>query len=303
MQGQPEPIDGVSLVPLFDGKMRERPLPIPFETLGGTGTKTSRGSPRMALVDNRFKLLTDMQGPGDQDLLFDLLADRGETKNIAAEHPDILKSMKGILVEFRESCKRSLAGKDYSTPFTPDKDDVHPNDRGSSRASKGRAATADAATSDEAPAKRPRKAGAATKPAPAKSVLQNDDSGIVSLTAAAATTHGDLTYRADQDKIGRWTSEKDWLSWELEIHQPGRFEVEVTCGQTEDGSVYEITVGEQKLRSVVSASGDFKQGKAQVAGELSLTKSGSYTLSLKPVSKKGPVVMTLWSVNLVPRSK
>jgi len=35
MKGQPKPIDGVSLVPLLEGKMRERPVPIPFETLGG----------------------------------------------------------------------------------------------------------------------------------------------------------------------------------------------------------------------------------------------------------------------------
>ena len=36
MKGQPEPIDGVSLVPLFEGEMKDRPVPIPFETLGGT---------------------------------------------------------------------------------------------------------------------------------------------------------------------------------------------------------------------------------------------------------------------------
>ncbi|MCX6940191.1 MAG: sulfatase-like hydrolase/transferase [Verrucomicrobia bacterium] len=58
MKGLPEPIDGVSLVPLFAGKMTERPTPIPFETIGGTGSNNSRGSPRMALVDNRYKLLT-----------------------------------------------------------------------------------------------------------------------------------------------------------------------------------------------------------------------------------------------------
>jgi len=80
----------------------------------------------MALVDNRYKLLTDMDGPADKDLFFDLLSDPGETKNIAAEHPDIVKSMKARLADFRESCRRSLAGRDYTTPFTPDKDDIHP---------------------------------------------------------------------------------------------------------------------------------------------------------------------------------
>jgi len=45
----------------------------------------------------------------------------------------IVKAMKVKLVEFRESCKSSQEGKDYSTPFTPDKFDINPND---SRAAK-----------------------------------------------------------------------------------------------------------------------------------------------------------------------
>ena len=138
---------------------------------------------------------------------------------------------------------------------------------------------------------------------PAKLALQNDDSGIVTLTAATATTHGDLTYRADQDKIGRWSSEQDWLSWEFEIRRPGRFTVEANIGHTEDGSVYEIIVGDQKIRSTVSASGSHQKQKAQIAGSLTFSQPGRYTLSLKPVSKKGPVVMSLWSVSLIPVAK
>jgi len=75
----------------------------------------------MASVDNRYKLLTDMDGMGGNDMLFDLIRDPSETTNIAAQQPDIVKSMKVRLVEFRESCKHSLAGKDYAVPFTPDK--------------------------------------------------------------------------------------------------------------------------------------------------------------------------------------
>ena len=149
MTGQPEPGDGVSLVPLFEGKMKERPVPIPFETLGGTGSKSSRDSPKMALVDNRYKLLTDMEGAGDKDLLFDLLADRGETKNLAAENADIVQSMKAKLAAFRASCQRSAAGKDYTTSFTPDQADVNPNTSGAT--GKKRKAGADAEPEGEKP--------------------------------------------------------------------------------------------------------------------------------------------------------
>ena len=84
----------------------------------------------MALVDNQYKLLTDMDGKGTTDLLFDLLNDKSEIKNIAIQSPEIVKDMKVKLVQFRESCKTSQAGKDYSVPFTPDKFDANPNESG-----------------------------------------------------------------------------------------------------------------------------------------------------------------------------
>jgi arylsulfatase A-like enzyme len=307
LQGQPEPIDGVSLVPLFEGRMTERPVPIPFETIGGTGSNNSRGSPRMALVDNRYKLLTDMEGAGDKDLLFDLLVDRGETKNLAADRADIAQAMKAKLAAFRESCKGSYAGRDYATPFALEAGALSPSDPGYKRAGRTAAEPAEKAAPTK-PAARPNrreKAGAPDEAtaAPAKLLRQNDDSGIVTLSAAAATTHGDLAYRADQKKIGRWSSEQDWLSWEFEIRRPGKFTVEANIGHTEDGSVYEVIVGEQKIRSTVAASGSHQEPKAQVAGALTLSAPGRHTLALKPVSKKGPVVMSLWSVSLIPTEK
>ena len=82
----------------------------------------------MALLDNRYKLLSDMDGTKDADLLFDLIDDPGETTSIAGKHPEIVKSMTAKLVDFRGSCKDSLAGKNYAEPFTPDKDDIHPSE-------------------------------------------------------------------------------------------------------------------------------------------------------------------------------
>ena len=42
----------------------------------------------------------------------------------------IVKAMKVKLVEFREACMLSQAGKDNPTPFTPDKFDMNPNEFG-----------------------------------------------------------------------------------------------------------------------------------------------------------------------------
>jgi len=305
IKGAPEPIDGMSLVPLFNGKLKERPVPLPFETLGGTGTRVSRGSPKMAMVDNRYKLLTDLDGVAGHEFLFDLLADPGEATDVAAQHPDVVATLRGRLVEFRESCKRSLAGKDYAVPFTPDQDDIHPGDPHFSRAlRRGEGAEPGPAAAEkrgERPAKK-RGSGAPSAGA-AKVIVQNDDSGVISLGADAAALHGGLTYRADQAKIGQWFSVEDWVSWEFELRRGGKFEVELNCGHPDGGSGYVISVGDQTLNGVVAASADFRTPKPQIAGTVTLAAPGRYTLAVKPKSKQGAAVMTLWRVDLIPAAK
>ena len=46
LKGRPNPIDGVSLLPMLDGTITERPQPIGFQSAG-----------QVSLVDNRFKLI------------------------------------------------------------------------------------------------------------------------------------------------------------------------------------------------------------------------------------------------------
>lgn len=109
---KPEPIDGVSLLPVLDGKVKERPRPIGFESGG-----------QIALIDNRFKLYRRRAGggkkkrPGDggtgRYMLFDLRADPFEKNDLAADHPEIVERMSRTLETWRASCKRSLAGEDY----------------------------------------------------------------------------------------------------------------------------------------------------------------------------------------------
>ncbi len=98
--GQPEPVDGISLRPLIEGTMKERSTPIAFES-----------GAQIALMDDRYKLYS--RNRGRSYALYDLIADPGETKDLAAEHPEIAAAMKEKLDDWRESCQRSLAGNDY----------------------------------------------------------------------------------------------------------------------------------------------------------------------------------------------
>ncbi len=93
--------------------LSERKSPIAFETQGGAGTARSRNSPRIGLIGNRFKLLTDFSEGGVEDLLYDLLEDPGESVNLATAHPDRVSAMKSTLRAWRESCRASESGDDY----------------------------------------------------------------------------------------------------------------------------------------------------------------------------------------------
>ena len=100
------PIDGISLRPLIEGKMKERPTPVAFETMGD-----ARGSLHLALFENRYKLITDLDEK--PDMLFDLASDPVEKTNLAASMPDRVKAMRGRLAAWRDSCRASNAGTDY----------------------------------------------------------------------------------------------------------------------------------------------------------------------------------------------
>jgi arylsulfatase A-like enzyme len=99
-KGQPEPVDGVSLWPFIEEAVKERSVPIAFESAA-----------QVALMDDRYKLYSNDRGKSYA--LYDLVADPGETRDLAAQHPALVTSMKGKLDGWRASCTRSLAGNDY----------------------------------------------------------------------------------------------------------------------------------------------------------------------------------------------
>jgi arylsulfatase A-like enzyme len=117
LPGKPRPIDGISLLPLLRGETASRPVPLCFRYIDPK--KAMHGSPTVAMLEGRFKLLTNFSEKGDEDMLYDVIADRGEADNIITKHRDMAQSMKKRLRDWIESCKASHAGADYEGPFTP----------------------------------------------------------------------------------------------------------------------------------------------------------------------------------------
>jgi len=94
------PYDGISLLPLIREEMSERPKPIAFES-----------KDQVSLIDNRYKIYSENRGKTYQ--LYDLVADQGETTDIADQHPEIVERMWQTLEAWRQSCKWSSNGNDY----------------------------------------------------------------------------------------------------------------------------------------------------------------------------------------------
>lgn len=86
------PLDGVSLVPVFKGQTIAREKPLFFQF--------NKGS---AVRDGQWKLVRN--SPTWE--LYDLAADRTETHNLAAEHPDLVKHMHAAWLAWWKDCTGS----------------------------------------------------------------------------------------------------------------------------------------------------------------------------------------------------
>jgi len=95
------PVDGVSLLALFDGSMRRRPKPIGFET-----------RQQVAWSDNQFKLIADPKL--ERVELYDLVNDPGEQQNVAPQHAELVREMSEDLQAWRANCAASDQGADYA---------------------------------------------------------------------------------------------------------------------------------------------------------------------------------------------
>jgi arylsulfatase A-like enzyme len=116
------PVDGVSLVPLLDGKMTARPKPIGFMLWpGGHGGKFSQADfiaeTQGVWIDGQYKLVIGRGGKQDKRAdgvqLFDIYADPAEKSNLADKAPDVVKRMHAALDNWRRDVRASFDGRDY----------------------------------------------------------------------------------------------------------------------------------------------------------------------------------------------
>ena len=96
-----EPVDGISLVPLFNSKIKRRGKKIPFSF-----------NDQGALIDNNFKLVVSSYKEMQFEL-YNIQIDPKELKNIALQNPKVFNKMKSEYLNWKESVISSVKGYDY----------------------------------------------------------------------------------------------------------------------------------------------------------------------------------------------
>lgn len=257
------PLDGVSLSGLFRGEEppdRRLCWHVPHSTNQG-------GRPAGAIRDGHWKLIEQFEDGSLE--LYDLAADVGETRNLAAAQPARAESMLAQLKGWR-----ARVGARMPTP-NPDYD----------------AAWRRRQNVEQAPSR-----------------LMPAATGDIRLHAKDARVHGEkLRYEPEPHKnvLGYWTRQTDWAEWEFDVPKPGRYELEIQqgCGTGSGGAEVAIEVrgenGGETLTFTVQETGHFQHQILRVIGEVNLA-AGRHTLAVKPRTKPGIAVMDLRRIVLRP---
>ena len=96
-----QPVDGISLKPLFAGEIGAREKPLGF-----------RFGSKLAFTGQHYKIATENRG-GDDFHLYDIEADPNETNDLRSEKPDVFEKLKKEALAWSDSVTASFDGKDY----------------------------------------------------------------------------------------------------------------------------------------------------------------------------------------------
>ncbi len=135
-------------------------------------------------------------------------------------------------------------------------------------------------------------------------VTRVSSKGVVILPAHHAIIHGKLLRFEPQphkNTVGYWANEKDWCQWQIEVDDPGEYEVHILqgCGEGHGGSEVQISIGKSALTFVVEDTGHFQNFKERNVGKLKITTAGRNSLKVVPVSKAKGAVMDVRQIELI----
>ena len=151
-----------------------------------------------------------------------------------------------------------------------------------------------------------------------KITMRANSDGTYVLPAHMAVTHGEkLRYEPQPHKntVGYWTVPEDFVHWNLDVKQPGRYSLRILqgCGTGQGGSkvgvfirpfasVNNDTPPESKpaLSFKVQDTGHFQNFVPRELGEIELAEPGRFRLELRPLHLAKKAVMDVREMRLVP---
>jgi len=102
------PIDGIDLMPVINGQMKERGQGLYFGY-----RRLFQGTDGKAFISGNYKLMTTADKGGGKTYLFDLKKDPNETTDLSQSMPEMFISLQKKLAEMETSCQLSRDGADY----------------------------------------------------------------------------------------------------------------------------------------------------------------------------------------------
>jgi hypothetical protein len=102
--------------------------------------------------------------------------------------------------------------------------------------------------------------------------------------------------------IGYWWDAKEYVQWQVSFSKPGTFEIvmEYACAPESKGSTYQVTIGDEKLVVVTTATKGWADFATATVGRIKVAKSGPTTVLVKPIKKEGVSMLNLRTLTLKP---
>ncbi len=215
-----KPLDGVDLSPLLLGKAKSVPERLIFSHQNG----------QVSVRSSRHRL--DNRGA-----LFDMIADPGQTKDIAAEQPEVAAKLKQAVAAWRKDVLDTAAAKV-----------AMPAAAGVSVETKGKGKGKGKGGTMVIPDDRPFSVGYAEFP-------------WTPLPARDGVPHGQAKRSSNAPNSSyfvNWKSKDDRITWDVEVHTAGVYDVVIdyTCPVPDAGSTIELSFQNAKLTGKVAPGWD-----------------------------------------------
>src|SRR6185312_1139639 len=106
----------------------------------------------------------------------------------------------------------------------------------------------------------------------------------------------------EDENIGYWTNQNDYVEWKFQTKSPGKYTVSVdyACPPVSAGADYEVVIGDQRLLAKVAATASWRDFRPLDLGTVEIDRPAISTLQVKPVKLEKGALMNLRNVFLRP---